>query len=44
MNLEQAKKAFAEYDYDNDGFITLQGKSFLLIFFHKDPPLNAVVC
>lgn len=24
MNLEQAKAAFAEYDLDNDGFITLQ--------------------
>ncbi len=26
MNIEEAKKAFAEYDRDGDGQITLQGK------------------
>jgi len=25
MNFEEAKKAFAEYDTDGDGFISLQG-------------------
>lgn len=28
MNYEEAKKAFAEYDTDNDGYITLQGKKY----------------
>ena len=29
MNIEEAKKAFAEYDRDGDGRITLQGKNQL---------------
>ncbi len=30
MNFEDAKKAFAEFDTDGDGFISLQGKANLI--------------